>query len=500
MKSGWLEKLTSFYGVLAFWIANGVAHSLLRLFLTRTLILDDARENELVQNLALGYQVRQPPLYEWLLWLSQQAFGTGIESHLVVRYSLIGLLGLATYGAARAAIKDERWAAAASLSLAFSYPVNWTFHEWATQTILLCIACMVTLHATIRFFERQSFSNAIWLGLAIGLGLQAKFSYPVFLGGLLLAALSLAETRRRLADPKLLISLVIAFLMLAPYLVWLVQVHGNVVSVVSHHMIQSTQSHFVRVLIGLGRLARSLPAFLLPWIAFIALLAPKAFLPAPAGALPASMAEKLTLRAMLFAALLTALGIIATGSTTIRVLYMHVILIVAPVYVFARAARLSKHENVLRGIVACALIMEVVIFGIRVAGATNNPITRHLHRGLAIDYNPLADALKQRGVTDGTVITVVVRDAGNLRSILPHLRVMAADSFRTERPPRRSSDNRPCVLIWRKGEENEARRYADIGSIPVEKIELKPDSSSVLLHVEYVWFLARLDPRSKACS
>jgi hypothetical protein len=55
-------------------------------------------------------------------------------------------------------------------------------------------------------------------------------------------------------------------------------------------------------------------------------------------------------------------------------------------------------------------------------------------------------------------------------------------------------------LIWRKGEEQEARRYTDIGSIPVEKIELKPDSSGVLLHVEYVWFLARLDPHSKACS
>ena len=72
----------------------------------------------------------------------QQVLGPGIESHLLVRYSLIALIGVATYGAVHAATKSGRWAAAASLSLVFTYPVGWTFHEWATQTLLLCAACM----------------------------------------------------------------------------------------------------------------------------------------------------------------------------------------------------------------------------------------------------------------------------------------------------------------------------------------------------------------------
>lgn len=170
-----LAWLLSAWGVVAFWVAYGVIHAAFRLSTSRALAIDDARASELAQQFSLGYQARQPPLYEWLLWCSQQVFGTGIASDLFVRYTLIAALGLACFGAARAAFKDERWAAAASLSLAASYAVGWSFHEWGTQTILLCIACFATLHAVLRWLEKPSMSGAAWLGVAIGFGLLAKF-------------------------------------------------------------------------------------------------------------------------------------------------------------------------------------------------------------------------------------------------------------------------------------------------------------------------------------
>ena len=340
-----LGRLLSPQGVVAFWAVYGVAHALLRLSITRTLTLDDSRASELVQTLSLGYQLRQPPLYEWLLWFSQQAFGSGIESHLVVRYSLIALLGIATYGAVRAAVKDDRWAAVASFSLVFSYPVGWTFHEWATQTILLSIACMVTMHAAIRFFEAPSARAASLLGLAIALGLYAKFSYPLFLGGLLAAALSIEETRRRLLDVRLLISLVIAAIAISPYVYWIVQVRGDVVADLSSHLIMSERPHLERAAIGLWRLVSSVLIFLLPWLLFVALLAPKAFLPAPANTAAPSLVERLALRTMLFAAVIAAVGIAASGATNIAERYMHPILIIAPIYVFARIVRLARRRD-----------------------------------------------------------------------------------------------------------------------------------------------------------
>lgn len=452
-----------------------------------------------MQTLSLGYQLRQPPLYEWLLWLSQQALGTGIESHLVIRYSLIALLGIATFGAARAAMKDDRWAAAASLSLVFSYPVTWTFHEWATQTILLCVACMATLHAAIRFLERPGLREATYLGLAVALGAYSKFSYPLFLAGLGLAALSIPETRARLADRWLLVSAAIVAAAIAPFGYWLVQVRGNVVADLSSHLIAGSQSHVARALLGLWRLVESMALFLLPWILFVGLMAPPAFARMPKGAPSAPMAERLALRAIVFAALLAAVGIAATGATNIAERYMHPILIVAPVYVFARVARLAPGEERIRAFLGFAVIMAAVVFIVRFVAATDNPITRDMGRGLLRPYAELARVLKAEGLTEGTVLTPLVRDAGNLRAFLPGLRVIAAESLRVVPPPRRAGDDRACMVIWEEGREREARRMVSIDPGAARRLEIESDPPWPIAGGKGTWFLVSLDPRSAAC-
>ena len=60
--------------------------------------LQDALAAELLQgHLAGGYQLRNPPLYEWLLWSVQQIAGPGPLSYLVLRYALIAATGLLFY-------------------------------------------------------------------------------------------------------------------------------------------------------------------------------------------------------------------------------------------------------------------------------------------------------------------------------------------------------------------------------------------------------------------
>ncbi len=150
----------------------------------------------------------------------------------------------------RAALKDDRWAAAASLSLAASYPVGWSFHDWATQTILLCIACFVTMHAAINWLEKPSARAALWLGAAIGIGLLAKFSYLLFLGGLLIACFSMPEIRSSLADRRLLLAIAVALLMVSPYLFWLHEVQANTASAIVQKLIPEPNPYSFRVLKG----------------------------------------------------------------------------------------------------------------------------------------------------------------------------------------------------------------------------------------------------------
>lgn len=499
-KQDWLDALLSFRGVLLFWIVYGIAHSILRQAISRTLTLDDSRASELVQNLAPGYQVRQPPLYEWLLWCSQQLLGTGLQSHQLVRYSLIAALGVATFGAVRAATKSDRWAAIASFSLVFSYPVGWTFHEWATQTILLCIACMATLHAAILFFERGGWRAAALLGLAMALGFYAKFSYPLFLAALLIAALSIEETRRKLWNPLLLVSCAILLVLLAPYVAWMLKVQGNIAAEVSGHMVQGQRSHLARAGTGLWRLVKSLAVFLLPWILFIALLAPPAFMRGARTKRKIGLAERLTLRTMIIAAALAAIGIAAAGATNVAERYMHPILIVAPVYVFARIARLADKEKFWRQAAVFAVGAAVLIFGIRFLAATDNPVTRNASRGLLAPYEQLAAELRQRGVTRGTVMTTSVRDAGNLHAFIPELRVLASDSFRAERPPVTATSGEACYLLL--GPESAPSHKELAGNAArgtVETIRVTPPASKVFATRSETWTIQRLDPQAPLC-
>jgi hypothetical protein len=491
----WPAALLSGRAIVAFWLGYGLCHGAIRLAASGSLSLDDARASELTQTFALGYQLRQPPLYEWLLWSLQQVLGTGIASHLTLRYALIAGIGIATYGATRALTNDSRWAAAASLSLLLTYPVGWTFHEWATQTLLLSIACIVTLHAELVFLRRPSPLAAVALGLAVGLGLMSKFSYLLYLGGLVLAVASLPGLRGRLADRRLLLSGAIALSCAAPFLWWLVTVRADLAGMATALLVQSPQPHAVRALIGLGKLVWALPAFLLPWLAIVVLVAWPAFLHRSP---PADDGERLALRAMAFAAVLAAVGIAAIGATNIAERYMHPVLMTAPVYLFARIARVAPEEDRLRWIAATALLAAAVLLVIRLASFTENDLTRRSFRGFAIPYDGLAQALRERGITAGTVVAPRVREAGNLRAFLPQLRVIGGDSYRAARPPRRGGA-RACVLIWRETDIAAARRsYAPEHIAAGERIAVS--RSGIFGMRRGVWYLVRLDPGAQICS
>jgi hypothetical protein len=108
-------------GVTAFWLLWCAAFVLMLWAVSPGRTLQDALAVELLQrHLAGGYQVRNPPLYEWLLWSVQQISGPGPLSYLVLRYALIAATGLLFYAALLRTVASQRLAAAFSLTRAAS--------------------------------------------------------------------------------------------------------------------------------------------------------------------------------------------------------------------------------------------------------------------------------------------------------------------------------------------------------------------------------------------
>jgi hypothetical protein len=111
----------------------------------------------------------------------------------------------------------------------------------------------------------------------------------------------------------------------------------------------------------------------------------------------------------------------------------------------------------------------------------------------------LAAKLRAHGVTEGTLVTAGIREAGNMRAYLPRLRVMSGDSSRGEPPPRRAGEHPGCVLLWREGDErDQMRRWAqqDLGSA----VRLNVTTSTVWGVRHGVWYILPVDPRLPICA
>jgi len=105
-------------GVAAFWLLWSLAFVLMLWAVSPGRTLQDALAAELLQgHLAGGYQLRNPPLYEWLLWGVQQVVGPGPLSYLILRYALIATTGILLTLAVQRTVGSARVAAAFSLSL-----------------------------------------------------------------------------------------------------------------------------------------------------------------------------------------------------------------------------------------------------------------------------------------------------------------------------------------------------------------------------------------------
>ena len=125
--------------MIAIGLIYGLIHSALRLAISDAVPIDDIKSNVYTQTLELGYGAKQPPLYEWMLWVVQHFTGPTLSSFLILKYTLLTATCAFLYLIAKRIFADYRWAMLAGFSPLFLYQIGWNVHEGVTQTIgLIC--------------------------------------------------------------------------------------------------------------------------------------------------------------------------------------------------------------------------------------------------------------------------------------------------------------------------------------------------------------------------
>lgn len=472
-----LERIATWPGFAAILAAYIGLHFALRLILSPTVGVDDVAEAIFAQSLQWTYYPRQPPLYTWLLWATFQVFGVSVAAVAFLKYALAAAGYLFFWLSACRIFPDRRLSLLAALSLSLIYAIGYGIHVGFTNTVLLIAACGATLYALLRVVQDGHLADYLALGLSLGVGFLSKWGYPAFAAPLLVAATLQQASRRRLADIRILAALAVAVALVGPYLTFGFQ--GAAVA----HVFNGTMregTHAVS-LAGIGDGLSSLFVAIVMFLAPLWMLAVVVFpriLGARARAASSFDARRFFEHFFLLAGAAAILGVFLLGITHFKSRWMHPLLILFPLYLACLVEDAGFSARQLRIWLVLAATAAAAVVGARLAQDLAGPPWCGKCR-LFKPYPELADAIRSRGFSSGTIVAGDEHIAGNFRVAFPDARVATSVYAFYVPPPRAFSGQ--CLVVWDAGQGPEmplalsqflkSAFRADAGPGPVQSVE-----------------------------
>ena len=435
-------------GVLLIMLLYCAVHLLLRVSLSSTIGVDEAIEGVFTQKLAIGYDQRQPPLYTWLLWLVQAVTGPSLFGYLLLKYALLITTFILYLRVANRLFGEPRLAGIATFSLLLLYQIGWNGHEGVTHTQVLMLTCTWSFLAFLDVAARGRWIDYALFGLAVGAGFLSKFSYGAFLAALVIAALIHRPYRSSLLTPRLVLTVLAALLVTAPYLLWLFTDGQNLATVFQHTFGGGGTPPAERIGKGLLKSSLAVLGFLSPLLPILLLLFPRTLRAVGGNPAPVDADLERLIRTMLLVSLgLLVLGIVAAGATRYKERWLHPFLILAPLYFFARVRRTDPSDNRLRLFATIVVAVSVFVIALRIATLVIGPPLCNRCRPL-VPYADLADALVVAGFRDGTIVVKNGNTAGNLRAAFPRARIYVLNNPNYHPPPPAFGSHRQCLVVW----------------------------------------------------
>lgn len=440
-----------------------VLHVGFRLLASSTLGEDDTLEQILVQDLRWGYNPRQPPLYDWVLYGVQKAMGTGVASFLTIKYAALTATVVFLYLAAYRILHDRIWALLSVESLALIYQIAWRYHEGFTHEVLAMVAVAATLWALLRLHDAGAWRDYVLFGVISGLGMLTEPNYSVYQMCLWIAVVLQPSVRARVVRPMLAVSAVIALAIASPFIVWVVSDPAHF----DHYFRPSGNGHLRDVMIGVKDAVRGPVMYLAPLIVIVpvvftgfartALLDIRAAWPPIASAAQPADLERLVMTTMLVGIVLSILGGLVFG---IGGYAMHVLMplyVTSVIWLFGVARRSSGGAGRVRIFARLALAIAVLALLARLANMfVLDPVCKKCRWG--IPYASLAAKLKEAGFnTTGTIVAPDDELAGNLRPYFPNATFVLVGK-QAFVPVRKPPAGATSALVWDAGMDGQQVR------------------------------------------
>ncbi len=207
--------------VLSILAAYFLLNFVIRLNAPDSLELDEAEQVVTFQWLALGYGA-QPPLYNWLQYVVSSVFGMSIASMAGLKNVMLFSLYALNWFTAKRLMGAGRFAAIATFGTLTIPQIAFEAQRDLTHTVGAAFCASLFAHAFFSTLAKPSLKHYALTGLAIGLGMMAKYNFVVLPISALIAVLSLREWRSRIFDWRMLVTISVALLTIAPHAAWII--------------------------------------------------------------------------------------------------------------------------------------------------------------------------------------------------------------------------------------------------------------------------------------
>jgi hypothetical protein len=427
-------------------------HFLVRLLLSPNFTLDESEQILFGQSLEWGYRFRHPPLITWLTWGTLTATGQSHVAFFLLKYVLM-FAGLAAYfQAARLVIRDTLLAALATFGLLTTIVIGYMPHVDLMHTVLLATMLAAYLWADARALTRGRWIDYILLGAVAGLGILSKYVFLVLPIAMAIGTAFVPRLRAKLRVGPLLVTLLIALAIVAPY-AWWAKTHEYSLFALAQTITKGAGPalNVMGWLKGTGALAVALIGFAVPVGAIFPLLYWKACRPlGDAGGDEDRDWLKMYGIAMLAGIVIMWGAVFFVGTEAFKERWMHQVLLPLPIWLFLRAKMAGAPERANRIFLWLAAIFMVGVVAARVFIFE----THGAHCKNCREYWPMkayAENLRRAGFSGGTILAAgpVPEEAydlaGNLRGVFPEARVLTPGY-----PPAVFGPPVPgqCLVVW----------------------------------------------------
>ncbi len=399
------------------------------------------------QQLVWGYS-EQPPLYSWLCTLTFAFVGPGALALTIVRTLILALTVLSLHSASRTLIPDSRMARFATYSVVLIPSLTWHSLTYLTHSILLFLASAACLHLVFRIVQYGRTRDYLGLGAACAVGLMAKYNFALFLGALILAAVSLPEVRRRVLDLRMLLTVGIFLVLVSPHLYWMYE-HREIIRndlLLKVSKLREVQlGYFSRTAIGLKELILNSLLTVGPIALTLAVMYRSAQPKADEHQERSPDVLTRLLGRFLFTSFVMMFGLIViNGWDRFHERWLMPFALAVPLWLFARKSHLEPNTSAVRGFLAVVIALALSYVITRTVQTTYFLNRTDGLYPLRVDYRAIGRAIEAEAGSAPLILTRQREVGANLKMVLPNARVCCCFWNLYDLPPKGG----PIVIAW----------------------------------------------------